>query len=163
MILRNQIEWALHCVSLLAVLPDGKRLATKDLAQFHGVPKEYLLKALQSLSNAGLVDGSIGKSGGYKLAKPTDKITFLDVITAIEGDKSTFNCTEIRQNSPCKIPKSAFRKPCQVARVMYRADEAWREVLRETTILDLVEQVESEVPEEILQENKQWIEERLKS
>ncbi len=46
---------------------------------------------------------------------------------------------------------------------MYQADEAWREVLRETTILDLVKQVESEVPEEILSENKQWIEERLKS
>lgn len=163
MILRNQIEWALHCVSLLAALPKDKRLATKDLAQFHGVPKEYLLKALQQLSNAGLVDGSIGKSGGYKLAKPADKITFLDVVTAIEGKKSTFNCTEIRQNSPCKIPKSAFKKPCQVARVMYQADEAWREVLSGTTILDLVKQVESEVPEEILSENRSWIEERIKS
>ena len=35
-------------------------------------------------------------------------------------------------------------------------------VLRETTILDLVKQVETEVPEEILSSSKSWIEERIK-
>ncbi|NIS09251.1 MAG: Rrf2 family transcriptional regulator [Candidatus Dadabacteria bacterium] len=161
MILRNQVEWALHCVSLLAALPEGKRLATTDLAKFHGVPKEYLLKALQELSKAGIVDGSIGQKGGYMLARHPGEITFLDVIEAIEGNKSTFICTEIRQNSPCDTPKSALAKPCQVARIMYEADEAWRQVLKKTTIADLAKDVETELPEPFLTRIGQWIENNI--
>lgn len=161
MILRNQVEWALHCVSLLATVPPGKRLSAMDLARFHGVPKEYLLKALQELSKAGIVDGSIGQKGGYRLARQPGEITFLDVIEAIEGKKSTFICTEIRQNSPCETSRSTFAKPCQVARVMYEADEAWREFLRKTTIADLAQDVETELPEEFLKRIGQWIERNI--
>ena len=60
MILRNQVEWGLHCCLVLAQLPDEHRASTKDLAAFHGVPKEYLSKALQSLAQAGILEDSLG-------------------------------------------------------------------------------------------------------
>ena len=63
MILRNQVEWALHCCSVLAGLPADRYLATKVLAEFHGVPKDYLSKALQSLSQAGIVTTVPGPTG----------------------------------------------------------------------------------------------------
>ena len=44
--LKSQVEWALHCCAILAGLPANRYLATKVLAEFHGVPKEYLSKAL---------------------------------------------------------------------------------------------------------------------
>ena len=69
MLLRNQVEWAIHCCAVLAALPPDQTLATKILAEFHGVPKEYLSKALQSLAQAGLVVGTLGPTGGYRLAK----------------------------------------------------------------------------------------------
>ena len=53
--LKNQVEWALHCCSILASLPEGRYLDTKSLAELHGVPKEYLSKALQALAKAGIV------------------------------------------------------------------------------------------------------------
>jgi Rrf2 family protein len=162
MVLRNQVEWALHCLAVLASVPAGKRLATKDLAEFHGVPKEYLLKALQELSRAGFIEGNLGPTGGYRLARSADRITFLDVVEAIEGPRRTFVCTEIRKNMPCTTPKRAFSKPCQVAKVMHRADEAWRRALGETTIADLVEQVASEVPAKMLETNGQWLAGKIK-
>lgn len=161
MILRNQVEWALHCCSVLAGVPDGGTLRTKDLADFHGVPKEYLGKALQALSQAGLVEGTLGPTGGYRLARAPEDITFLDVVEAIEGRRSTFECTEIRKNGPCRAPKSAYAKPCQVARVMYAADEAWRATLRRTTLADLVGAVAREVPAEVLAKNAAWVRERI--
>jgi Rrf2 family protein len=161
MILRNQVEWALHCCSILSALPEGAYLATKDLAEFHGVPKEYLSKALQALSNAGLVDATLGPRGGYRLARSADKITFLDIVEAVEGKTSTFECSEIRQNNPCKIEKNVFKKPCQVARVMWKADEAWRRELRSVTLQDLSDQLLKELPKEVLEKNMKWITDRV--
>lgn len=88
MILGNQVEWALHCVMILASAPEGKLLSSKALAEFHGVPKEYLAKCLQLLSQAGLVNTSPGPRGGYSLARKPNKISFLDIVEAVEGKTS---------------------------------------------------------------------------
>lgn len=155
MTLRNQVEWALHCCSVLAALEPGQYLATKDLAEFHGIPKEYLSKALQSLSQAKLVESTLGPSGGYRLSRAPKDISFLEVVEAIEGKVATFECTEIRKNNPC-LGKHKVTGVCAVARVMYRADEAWKKELRSTSLADLFQQVRKEVPEEILKKNQEW-------
>ena len=157
MILKNQVEWALHCASILARLPEGVRLSTKALADFHGVPKEYLSKALQALSTAGLVEGTLGPKGGYRLAKAAGEISFLDIVEAVEGAKRTFNCSEIRQNNPCLEAKTEFPKPCAIARVMWDADEAWRAVLAQKTLADVMTALESDVAAEDLQKAEDWL------
>lgn len=126
MILRNQVEWALHCCAVMAGLPDGAYLSTRRLAEFHGVPKEYLSKALQSLSQAGVVVTTPGPNGGYRLAKALSAICFLDIVEAIEGRRATFRCTEIRANNPCRPKGQCDTRPCGIARIMWEADEAWR-------------------------------------
>lgn len=155
MVLRNQVEWALHCCSILAAVPD-RGVSTRDLAEFHGVPKEYLSKALQALSRAGLVEGSLGKTGGYRLARRPEQITFLDVVEAIEGKRRSFECSEIRQNNPCLPDDFKVKGVCAVARVMYDADEAWRKHLRGVTLADLGQNLVSSVPVEILEESRRW-------
>ncbi len=101
MILKSQVEWALHCCAILAGLPEGRYLSTKALAELHGLPKEYLSKALQSLSQASLVETTLGPSGGYRLAKPPSDINFLEIVEAVEGKARSFTCTNIRANNPC--------------------------------------------------------------
>lgn len=154
MVLRNQVEWALHCCSVLSWLPEGQYLATKDLAEFHGVPKEYLSKALQALAQAKLVETTLGPTGGYRLNRSPKDISFLDIVEAVEGRTSTFNCTEIRQNNPCSTGKA--KGVCEVAAVMYKADEAWREVLRTTTLEALAKQLEQKLSASQLAKNKEW-------
>jgi Rrf2 family protein len=157
MLLRNQVEWAIHCCAVMVGLPEGEYLATKTLAEFHGVPKEYLSKALQALAQAGLVIGTLGPTGGYRLAKDPKNISFLDIVEAIEGKKKTFECEEIRNNSPCLKGKKKQGGVCAVARVMYRADEAWRKELRSKTLEELAKDVIASVPEDILQANYKWL------
>ncbi len=161
MILRNQVEWALHCCAILAGLPDGRYASTKTLAELHGVPKEYLSKALQALSQAGLVTTTLGPSGGYRLAKAVDEISFLDIVEAVEGRRSTFACTDIRFNNPC-VPKShRGGKACAVARVMWKADEAWRGVLREVRLSDLMATLQTDIPPEIRRDTAAWLLKRI--
>lgn len=156
MILGNQVEWALHCCSVMAGMSSDVYLSTKALAQFHGVPKEYLSKALQSLSQAGIVEGTLGPKGGYRLARKPQEITFLDVVVAVEGDQSSFRCTEIRGKNPCLPADTAFPKPCGVAKVMWRADEAWRAELRKVSLADLMDDLLKDVPMEALEEARDW-------
>jgi Rrf2 family protein len=162
--LRNQVEWALHCCAILVAVPEGRYLPTKALAEFHGVPKEYLSKALQNLSQAGIVEGTLGPGGGYRLAKPVNEISFLDIVEAVEGSASTFACSQIRFNNPClphDAAKSAHaKKPCAVARVMWEADEAWRTKLRETSLLDLLVTLNQELPAKLAKETFEWVAER---
>ncbi|HEV7308038.1 Rrf2 family transcriptional regulator [Ensifer sp.] len=157
MILKSQVEWALHCCAILAGLPEGRYLSTKALAEFHGLPKEYLSKALQSLSQAGLVDTTLGPSGGYRLAKAPTDLTFLDIVEAVEGKTRTFVCTNIRANNPCRAPGYCESGPCAVARIMWEADEAWRGKLRSVRLSDLVDTLSKEIPAELWKKSFEWV------
>lgn len=157
MILKSQVEWALHCCAILAGLPEGRYLSTKALAEFHGLPKEYLSKALQGLSQAGLVHTTLGPSGGYRLAKSPADLTFLDIVEAVEGKGRTFVCTNIRDNNPCRSIDHCDSRPCAVARIMWEADEAWRQKLRDTRLSDLVETLSKEVPPKLWKDTFEWV------
>jgi Rrf2 family protein len=154
------VEWALHCCGILAAVPQGRFLPAKVLAEIHGVPKEYLAKALQALSLAGLVEGSLGPTGGYRLKREPSQITFLDVVEAVEGKASTFVCTEIRGNNPCLEANYCATKPCGIARVMWEADKAWRDKLRSALLSDMLATLQEDVSAEQLAKTAAWIAER---
>jgi len=155
--LKNQVEWALHCCSILSGLPEGRYLDTKSLAELHGVPKEYLSKALQALSKAKLVESTLGPSGGYRLARAPADITFWDVVSAVEGPGPAFVCTEIRKNNPCRSKDACDAQACVVARVMWDAEAAWRDKLRSVNLAELSRTVHEEVPEELMKATADWV------
>ena len=70
--LSDGVEWALHCCTLLALLPPDRPLPASRLAEFHEVPPAYLAKHLQALSRAGIIESMPGRHGGYRLARPAD-------------------------------------------------------------------------------------------
>ncbi len=160
MILKSQVEWALHCCAILAGLPEGRYLSTKALAEFHGLPKEYLSKALQGLSQAGLVHTTLGPSGGYRLAKAPSELSFLDIVEAVEGSAQTFVCNNIRANNPCRPLGYCESGPCAVARIMWEADDAWRQKLRSARLSDLVETLSKDIPEDLWKKSSEWVLER---
>lgn len=136
--LSQGVEWTLHCCTVLAGLPPGRTLPAARLAELHDVPPAYLAKHLQALSSAGIVESVSGPKGGYRLAKPAEDITVLDVVLAVEGEHAAFVCTEIRQCGPGACAPSAYPKPCGIARVMWDAEDAWRASLQEHTIVELL-------------------------
>jgi Rrf2 family protein len=136
--LSDGVEWAMHCTTVLALLPDGTALSSARLAEFHDVPPAYLAKHLQALARAGIVTSTSGPRGGYRLAKPAAAITLLEVVDAIDGGEAAFRCTEIRQRGPACLDATAYPKPCGIARAMWRAEDAYRASLRSETVADLI-------------------------
>lgn len=158
MILGNQIEWALHCMTVMAGLPEDVQVSAKALAEFHGVPKEYLSKSLQLLSQAGLVKSTPGAKGGYSLSRSPDKISFLEIVEAVEGKTKTFHCQEIRRNNPCLGKKDKnFSSVCEIAGVMYEADEAWRHVLRKKFLSDITSALGKKISKEQRVVMNEWL------
>ncbi len=158
--LGNQVEWALHCCAILASLPDGVTVNAQTLAEFHGVPKPYLAKALQRLADHGVVETSLGPRGGYRLARPPGEITFLDIVEAVEGERRSFICTEIRKRNPCGYDDSSPSPPCTIARVMYRADAAWRKELGSVTLADHHKDLMAALPIETVERDGEWLRRR---
>jgi Rrf2 family protein len=159
--LGEPVEWALHCATVLALLPDDSALPASKLAEFHGVPAAYLAKALQSLSRAGIVESVAGRHGGYRLGRPSAEITLLDVIQAVEGQESSFRCTEIRKRGPAQVAPRLYSPVCAIAEAMYRADEAWRTELRHTTVADLLQKLATTVPTEAVVKGAAFFQEVL--
>lgn len=132
------VEWALHVAGVLAVVPPDKGLTAAKLAEYHGVPAAYLAKHLQALTRAGVFEAVPGRRGGYRLARPAQEITVLEIVEAVEGRARAFQCKEIRQQGPAAGPKSEYNGTCGIAKVMYKAEAAYRESLASVTVNDLL-------------------------
>lgn len=155
------VEWALHCLVLLATVPPDRALPAARLAEFHGVPAPYLAKHLQALSRAGLVDTVPGPRGGYRLTRRPRDVTMLEVVQAVEGPSPAFTCTEIRQRGPAALPGRNYRVLCGIHRAMIRAEDAYRAVLNDTTLNDLIDGMLADASPEGLLRGAQWLEQVL--
>jgi|SRR5471030_411292 len=144
------VEYALHCLLFLADLPaDAPEASAKDLAELQGIPGEYAAKLFTKLNKAGLVAASEGVKGGFALAKAPQHISVLDVVDAVDGEKSLFECREIRAR--CAVfgdttPSWATKGVCSIHAVMLEAEKGMREALEKHTLADLAARTASKAP-----------------
>lgn len=136
--LGDGVEQAIHSVALLSGLSEGGVLSAAAIAEFHGVSTSYLLKHLQALSGAGILETVPGPKGGYRLAKKPEGISLLDIVLAVEGPAPAFRCAEIRQRGPNPLPQRYFSQPCQISAAMLRAERAYHAELAKTSIADIL-------------------------
>lgn len=76
------------CLAVLALArghPDDPPLRIREIAEAQGIPERYLVQILLQLKGAGLVVSVRGASGGYRLARPAERISLGEVLAAIDG------------------------------------------------------------------------------
>jgi Rrf2 family protein len=144
------VEWGLHCAGLIGQLPAGVAVSRRALAEHFGLPEAYLAKQLQAMVRAGILVGSSGPSGGFRLARPPEQITALDIVEAVDGSAPPFLCQEIRQQGTGASSPGECRKPCAISLMMASAHRAWRDSLREVTL----DQVVALVPPKLRARNR---------
>ena len=102
--LSHKAEYALRAVRHLSKLPKGKLNSINAIAREASIPREFLAKILQDLTAAGILASFKGVTGGYRLTRPANKVSFLDVIEAINGPLHLSLCTE---TSTCSCKPAA--------------------------------------------------------
>ena len=68
-------------------------LSTADISKYLSIPKPTLVKILQNLNLADIIETKEGKNGGIRLMKDPSKITVLEILDAMERGKPLFQTT----------------------------------------------------------------------
>ncbi|MEK6675631.1 MAG: Rrf2 family transcriptional regulator [Planctomycetota bacterium] len=77
--------YAIKAISHIAMQKGDRPIHGRDIAEACFMPKGHLLKILQRIARAGILLSGRGASGGFRLARPPDKITMLDILEAVDG------------------------------------------------------------------------------
>ncbi|THF76952.1 RrF2 family transcriptional regulator [Cohnella fermenti] len=123
-------NYALHTMMhMMAASPD-KPIGVQSLSEAQRVSPTYLSKILTKLVKAGLIESASGANGGYRLKGRYEDISFLDIIHAVEGTASLFDCC------------GSVNSECLIHQEMLSAEAAMEEKLRNTRIIDLAKRLE---------------------
>lgn len=159
----TSVEYGIHCL-LLLVGNEDRPMSSRDLADLQGVSPSFIAKIFPKLEKAGIVVASGGVRGGYLLARSLDKITFLDIVDAIEGEKPLFDCQEVRGR--CAVfggdpPAWATKGVCAIHAVMLQAERAMRDALAAQTLASIAERFGRKAPAQFFADVDTWIDERI--
>jgi Rrf2 family protein len=124
-------EYALRALVHLAREPVGTSVLGQVLAQRAFIPANYLAKILWTLRNAGLLETTRGHGGGYRLAKPAEKITLIEVVRQFEGVRAEPGCLLGEQH------ECSDKTPCSAHSAWKKIKESYVQFIRSTTIADI--------------------------
>ncbi|MBN1516034.1 SUF system Fe-S cluster assembly regulator [Candidatus Sumerlaeota bacterium] len=121
----------------MARQPDDETHSVTELANEAYLPLPMAQKVLKRLARKGLVESQRGVNGGYRLARPADRITALDIIDALEGAVALTQCA-------AELDLGSKHDRCE--REAYcAASHAWQEInlivqnaLRNVSLRDMV-------------------------
>ena len=109
-------------------------LSTSTISKVLNIPKPTLVKILQNLNAAGIIETKEGKQGGIRLSKDPSKITILDILESVEKGKALFQTSyNILANG--KRPDNAQRS---VTAIFEKAESQMKSVLTQRTITDIL-------------------------
>ena len=117
----------------MALNGDGKLVFLKDISKRQEISKRYLEHIMTLLKHAGLIVSERGALGGYRLARPPDKIRLDEVFEALEGGISPVEC--VMDATVCDRAED-----CVTRGLWCDVTEAMRTVLRDRTLEDLKRQ-----------------------
>lgn len=106
-IFSKKCEYGLQSVLYLAANMDTQVIPSDEIAKKLNIPKEFVSKILQNLTESGIVLSKKGKSGGFALAKHPQKIRLIDIVAAIDG-------LDIFNSCVLGFPKCSPENPCPV-------------------------------------------------
>jgi Rrf2 family protein len=86
--------------------PD-RNVELREIAAEQDIPKHFLSKILQQLVRHKLLVSTKGPNGGFRLSKPCDKITLIEIVEAIDGldifDRCGVGFRQCDATEPCPI------------------------------------------------------------
>lgn len=127
--LGRRADYSLRAVLHLAGNLDESFQPARAIAAATEAPATYLPQLLTILVDAGLVESTTGRRGGYRLALDPRAVTMLDVIRAVEGDPDP---TCVLRGGPCHWQdECAFHEPWATAK------QALTDHLATTTFADI--------------------------
>lgn len=125
-IFSKSCELGLQAVLFLSIKKEKLIFNAEEISNELKVPKEFVSKVLQILTNSGIVGSKKGKSGGFYLSKSPATIRLIDIVEAIDG-------LDVFKSCVLGFPGCSSEKPCPVHDKWGKLrDEAYKMLSEET-------------------------------
>ena len=85
MIYSRAAEYAIRAFIELALIPPGRYMMARQVAEQSDIPAHFLAKILQQLARKGMLKSSKGPTGGFSLRIPASEISLLRIVEAVDG------------------------------------------------------------------------------
>ena len=98
----RKADYAIRALTYIAAINGEKTCSINEIAENEKIPREYLAKILKELTQKGYLNSYKGVNGGYRLRKPREEITFLDILEATQGPFIISSCNMDEEEGGCK-------------------------------------------------------------
>ena len=128
---RAMLALAEHERQASAGVVPPRLLSAGRIATRMRIPRRFVAHVLADLGRADLVVGSPGRTGGYRLAAPADRIDLLQIVDAAEPETLVARC--VLRGIPCD-PTGR----CAAHDAFSAATQALRQSLARTSLAGLI-------------------------
>lgn len=137
MYLTTKCRYGTRALAAIARAYGDKPVKRKDIRRAEGITEGYLENLLTTLKNNGLLLTVRGAGGGFMLSRPPEEISLLDVYRCLEGSPAPVPCLA--------TPRYCGKTETCVTRPLWaRIHRSIEEILRTTTVGDLLHQAETD-------------------
>jgi Rrf2 family protein len=135
--LSKKADYGLIAMKHLANHRGQHACSANEIAEEYGISVTLMAKVLQKLAKSSLVAAKHGAAGGYQLSTNPDRISALEVITAIDGPVLITSC--VTSHGTCDATDR-----CSVKEPLRRVNESIMEVLQTVTVAQLSDDTQLE-------------------
>ncbi|MDZ7716782.1 MAG: Rrf2 family transcriptional regulator [Balneolaceae bacterium] len=132
MLLSKACIYGLRSSLFLATYESGTYVSIKEISETLDISFHFLTKILQQLTGAGILESQKGPNGGVRLSKPSSELCLFIIVEAIDG-------TEIFTECVLGLKGCGTQKPCPMHEKWGKKRDDIQEMLKSTTLLELVE------------------------
>ena len=94
----------------------GRSFTTDEIANEFAISRHHLTKIVRDLAHAGYVTTRRGAAGGFRLARPADKITLGDIVRTLESGQALVECFRQDGGDCVLMPRCRLKRRLAVAR-----------------------------------------------
>jgi len=123
-------DFSLRVLIYLARMPAPGQATINEIAEFHQISRNHLVKVVNNLANQGFVQTLRGKGGGLKLGRPAHTIGIGEVVRLTEPNMDLVECFNPKTNQCC------IARGCALKAQLYEARRAFMAVMDQYTLAD---------------------------
>jgi Rrf2 family protein len=134
-----QEEYGLRCLLKVAQTPEGNSLTLQEIAAAEGLSVPYAAKLLSVLRQSGFLDSVRGRSGGYKLSLPPERIGLGSLLLALGEplfDEPSY--CEKHAGTAEGISSCVHHNGCSLRALWHTLEQWMRHSLDQITLADLM-------------------------
>ena len=136
--LSQKARYALRALFLLARRPSGRPVMIAEIAEEARIPRKFLEQILLELKKRGILHSVRGKFGGYTLGRAPDKISFAEVIRAIDGPLALSPCVSVTAYRRCD--DCVDEATCTLRKVLLAVRDSTANILESRTLAEGLEE-----------------------